>query len=254
MNLSTNSPGNLLGGDFQIIGRMTNASNSTLVAVIDGQQAIYKPTNGERPLWDFPEETLALRERAAFVASELLGWSLVPETILRDGPEGFGSVQRWIDGDELVADIFSPDDVPNDWCKIIGGTDEDGHPVVLAHSGREDLARIAVFDALINNADRKAGHIITSENDVLYGIDHGVTFHHEDKLRTVLWGWIGEPIDPELLSDIREFNGRIEGSELVELLAPEEIDALHARAEQLTSLGLFPEPSPHWPSVPWPVF
>ena len=254
MTENVESSSSLLGEDFQIIGRMTNASNSTLVALINGQQAIYKPVSGERPLWDFPEETLALRERAAYVASELLGWHIVPETILRDGPEGFGSVQRWIDGDDLVADIFSPVDVPHDWRKIIGGTDEEGQPVVLAHSSRPDLARIAVFDALINNADRKAGHIIISIDDVLFGIDHGVTFNHEDKLRTVLWGWIGEEIDAALLADIQTFSTNIDESELTDLLNADEIEALKVRAEQLVTQREFPEPSPHWPSVPWPVF
>ena len=244
----------LSGTEFHIIGRMTNASNSTLVGVIDDQQVIYKPISGERPLWDFPEGTLALRERAAYVASEILGWHLVPETILRDGPEGFGSVQRWIDGDELAADIFNPEEVPDDWRRILSGMDERNKPVVLAHSARPDLARMAVFDTLINNADRKAGHILVSESDYLYAIDHGVTFNHEDKLRTVLWGWIDEQIDPQLIDDIAAFKNQIENSELIELLNEQELEALTSRAERLIQNPTFPQPSPHWPAVPWPVF
>lgn len=244
----------LEGSDFRILGRMRNASNSTLVGSIDGQQVIYKPISGERPLWDFPDETLALRERAAYVASELLGWKLVPLTILRDGPEGPGSVQQWIDGEGFVADIFSPDSVPSDWLTIVSGFDENNEPVILAHAPIQNLARIAVFDALINNADRKAGHIISAHDGTLYAIDHGVTFHHENKLRTVLWGWIDQEIDRTLIADVEKFIGLIDDSELSELLTDVEISALKYRANELVARPKFPEPNPHWPAIPWPVF
>lgn len=231
-----------------------NASNSTLAATIDGQQVIYKPISGERPLWDFPESTLALRERAAYITSELLGWDLVPETILRDGPEGPGSVQRWVDAENYLADIFAPNETPDGWHSILSGTDEDGDVVVLAHAPDNTLAKLAVFDALINNADRKAGHILADNDGRIFAIDHGVTFHHEDKLRTVLWGWIDKPIHEQLLDDIERIIPLINTSELTELLNAEEIEALHQRAHSLITDRTYPTPNPHWPAVPWPVF
>jgi len=142
--------------NFTVIGQMVNASNSTLVVESDGNRFIYKPRSGERPLWDFPDHTLHLRERAAYLVSEMLGWNVVPETTINEGPYGIGSFQKWIDAEPTTVDIFPPNTVPDGWLTIITGIDEEGHQVTLAHEDSERLMQIAVFDALVNNADRKA--------------------------------------------------------------------------------------------------
>ena len=190
--------------NFTVIGQMVNASNSTLVVESDGNRFIYKPRSGERPLWDFPDHTLHLRERAAYLVSEMLGWDVVPETTINEGPYGIGSFQKWIDAEPTTVDIFPPNTVPDGWLTIITGIDEEGHQVTLAHENSERLMQIAVFDALVNNADRKAGHLLTDKTGNTYGIDHGVTFNSEDKLRTVLWGWIGERISSNQLADLEK--------------------------------------------------
>ena len=237
-----------------VIGQMVNASNSTLVVESNGNRYIYKPRSGERPLWDFPDQTLHLRERAAFVTSDLLGWGVVPETTINEGPYGIGSFQTWIDAEPTTVDIFAPNQVPQGWLTIMSGIDEEGDHVTLAHENSERLKQIAVFDALVNNADRKAGHLLTDGLGNTYGIDHGVTFNEEDKLRTVLWGWIGQDIPDSLLSDLATLKTRILGSELEELLSSSEITALISRLDELTTEKVLPSPSPHWPAVPWPVF
>lgn len=237
-----------------ILGRMVNASNSTLVVESQGQQFVYKPISGEKPLWDFPEGTLALRERAAFVMSELLGWGLVPETRLMNGPLGVGSVQTWVEADTTTIEVTEPNKIPDGWMRIMSGVDETGHEVTLSHANDKALSQLAVFDAVINNADRKGGHILTDDNGRHYAIDHGVAFHHETKLRTVLWGWIDEQIEPEWIADIQRVRQQLADTELTELLAPIELDALAERMDALIAEPTFPEPNAHWPAVPWPVF
>jgi len=237
-----------------ILGRMVNASNSTLVIESAGQQFVYKPISGERPLWDFPEGTLALRERAAYVISELLGWELVPETRLMDGPHGVGSVQTWVEADTTTIEVTEPDAIPDGWMRIMSGVDETGHEVTLSHANDKSLSQLAVFDAVINNADRKGGHILTDGNGRHFAIDHGVAFHHEPKLRTVLWGWIDDEIDPTWIADIQRVRGELATSELSQLLSPIELDALAERMDALIAEPTFPEPNSSWPAVPWPVF
>ena len=239
---------------MNVLGRLEYASNNTLLVDIDGVRYVYKPISGERPLWDFPDETLALREVAAYRVSELLGWNLVPPTSLVDGAEGLGSLQLWVDAELKEVDLFAPGTVPDDWFSILGGIDETGGEIVLAHSPNPKLAQLALFDVIINNADRKAGHILTTEGGHILGIDHGVTFHEEPKLRTVLWGWSQSAIDAQLLVDIRALGGQIADSNLAELLAPIEIEALLGRIEQILATRTYPEPSAQWPAVPWPVF
>ena len=240
--------------NFKVIGQMVNASNSTLVVESESDRFIYKPRSGERPLWDFPDHTLHLRERAAFVVSQMLGWDVVPETTINEGPYGVGSFQKWIDAEPTTVDIFPPNTVPEGWLTIVTGIDEEGNQVTLAHEDSIRLKQIAVFDALVNNADRKAGHLLTNQSGITYGIDHGVTFNAEDKLRTVLWGWIGQEISEEQISDLVRVQGLVAGSELGELLAEPEIAALYERIEDLIMNPVMPSPSPHWPAVPWPVF
>jgi len=240
--------------DFKVVGQMVNASNSTLVIESNDQRYIYKPRSGERPLWDFPDQTLYLRERAAYLTSELLGWNVVPETTIQEGPYGIGSFQKWIDAEPATVDIFPPNEVPQGWLTIMSGIDEEGDQVTLAHENSSRLQQIAVFDTLINNADRKAGHLLTDESGVTFGIDHGVTFSSEGKLRTVLWGWIGQSVPEQYLADLASLKTKISGSELEELLDGSEVTALQARLDELLIQKTMPSPSPHWPAVPWPVF
>lgn len=237
-----------------VLGQLANASNATLLVELDSSRYIYKPKSGERELWDFPTGTLHLRERAAYVVSEMLGWNLVPLTFLEVGPYGVGSFQEWQDAEVLNVDIFIPTEVPADWLEITSGIDETGNEVILAHSADPQLMLIALFDAVINNADRKAGHILTSVTCHTWAIDHGVTFNVEPKLRTVLWGWLNQEIPRHLLTDIKNLIQQIETSELVELLDSDEIDQLRARIAQLVSAEKFPVPNANWPAVPWPVF
>ena len=227
----------LTHGDLQVTGRLVDASNATLYATSTvGDQAlvcIYKPIAGERPLWDFSDGCLAHREYAAFLVSEFLGFDLVPLTILRDGPYGPGMVQQWIDIDESIdlAKFFSTD-----------------HPKLRA---------MALFDAIINNTDRKIGHLLPLDQERVFGCDHGVTFHSEDKLRTVLWQWAGDPFmaeEIELLELARsQVNGNL-GELLSPLLTELEIVQIERRVSDLLNSGTFPLPNPDWPAVPWPAF
>ena len=243
--------------DFEkskILGQLSNASNSTLLVECADNRYIYKPVRGERPLWDFPDQTLFRRERAAFVFSALLGWDIVPHTQIAEGPLGIGSFQEWINGEVNTVDIFQPNSIPEMWLAITRGIDEQGNEVVLAHENSEQLARLAVFDTLINNADRKAGHIITDSNGKVWAIDHGVTFNEENKLRTVLWGWMNQSISSDLLETIQSTKNEIAKSELTELLSEAEVRQLYSRIDILLATKSFPEPDPNWPPVPWPIF
>ncbi|PZH00323.1 phosphatidylinositol kinase, partial [Streptomyces sp. NTH33] len=198
----------LARGELTVRGRIREASNAALFCTVacDGQEAacVYKPVAGERPLWDFPDGTLAAREVAAYEVSEATGWGLVPPTVLRDGPYGEGMVQLWVeataddDGAELLALLDAEEPGPG-W-KAIGFAEVGrGRTALLVHADDERLRRLAVLDAVINNADRKGGHLLPAPDGHLYGIDHGVTFHVENKLRTLLWGWAGEPLPPDVL-------------------------------------------------------
>jgi hypothetical protein len=216
---------------------LVDASNATLFVTISNDagemKAIYKPIAGERPLWDFPDGNLASRERAAYLVSQALGINCVPLTILRDGPFGVGSVQEWIDIDESVdLEVYFSEDRP-------------------------ELRAVALFDAIINNTDRKIGHLLPTGDDVLFVCDHGVTFHVEDKLRTVLWQWAGAFLTPDERAKIEILISAIannEISELPTLITGAEIDALRRRCEDLLATNTFPEPNPSWPHIPWPPF
>nr|WP_205863047.1 SCO1664 family protein [Planosporangium thailandense] len=249
-------------GELELEGRLVDASNATLRAVItaDGVTArcVYKPVDGERPLWDFPDGTLADREVAAYQLSAVAGFDVVPPTVLRDGPLGPGMCQLWIDEERQDAPLlgFVPArQVPPDWRSVVAARDERGRPYALAHADDARLARMAIFDAVVNNADRKGGHIIVTVDGRVYGVDHGVTFHAEDKLRTVLWGWVDEPLPAdgvELLEKLRvELTGRL-GPTLAEHLTEMEIGTLAMRIDRLLATRRFPQPSEDWPSIPWP--
>lgn len=218
-------------GDLTLIGQLTVASNATLYVHVGRDQvpAVYKPIAGEQPLWDFPDHTLAFREVAAYELSELLGWGIVPPTVLRDGPFGLGAVQEWIEVDDEV-DL-----------------------VAFAQSEDPRLAKIALFDAVVNNTDRKISHLLPTEKQV-FGCDHGVTFHVDDKLRTVLWQWRGQQIPQEWLSDLSRLRSLDLRALLGHLLAQAEILALELRIDRLVEGKTYPMPSQDWPAVPWPPF
>lgn len=226
-------------GRLELEGRLVDASNATLLCTVrhDDRVArcVYKPVSGERPLWDFPDGTLADREYAAYLLSEEFGGHLVPPTILRDGPFGTGMVQWWVDVDESVDLGF------------------------LVRSDVPALRHMALFDAVANNADRKGGHVLPTPDGHLYGCDHGLTFHHEDKLRTVLWGWRGAPlrsIEVELLERLEAAlapHGALRAA-LEAHLTRREVTRTARRIQRLLRTGAFPQPSEDWPAIPWPPF
>ena len=226
----------LSNGEISVEGRLVAASNATLFTTITlGERtcnAIYKPFSGERPLWDFPDGTLGLRERAAYVLSELGDFNLVPTTILRDGPFGRGAVQLWIDVDDSI-------------------------DMALYYRQRSPALRsAALFDAVINNTDRKIGHLLPTLEGRLFLCDHGVTFHEEYKLRTVLWQWAGEDLSSEEMAQLQALYSTISETttELDELLSHQEIEALKERIQDLLNQARFPNPSEDWPAIPWPPF
>ena len=227
----------LTAGELHVTGRLVDASNATLyaTATLNDHEVtcIYKPIAGERPLWDFSDGCLAHREYAAYLVSNHLGIDLVPLTMLRDGPYGFGMVQEWIEIDETIdlAKFFATD-----------------HPRLRA---------MALFDAIINNTDRKIGHLLPINEQLVFGCDHGVTFHSEDKLRTVLWQWANETLNDEEVRLLEKAQSELEG-QLGELLTPlltqVEIQETSNRVSKLLASGTFPIPNPDWPAVPWPAF
>jgi hypothetical protein len=223
-------------GELEITGRLVDASNATLFGVMHHEgvtlEVIYKPVAGERPLWDFPDGTLADREYVAFLLSDKTGMDLVPPTILREGPAGLGMVQRWIDVDESIelGSYFAQD--------------------------RKELRRLALFDAIINNTDRKIGHLLPDQKGHLFACDHGVTFHTEDKLRTVLWQWAGDALTEEEFGTLEQTLTFISANtaSLSTHLTEDEIEATSARINKLRSDGIMPLPSEDWPAIPWPAY
>ncbi|WP_099923534.1 SCO1664 family protein [Streptomyces mirabilis] len=253
-------------GELKVRGRIREASNAVLYCSVsyEGRDAfcVYKPIAGERPLWDFPDGTLAQREVAAYEVSEATGWGLVPTTVLRDGPYGEGMCQLWIealpeaDGDGLLA-LVEAEEPAAGWKAIGFAEVGEGETALLVHADDVRLRRLAVLDAVINNADRKGGHLLPAGEGRLYGIDHGVTFNAENKLRTLLWGWAGESLTPEaveVLTSLRDglAPGAPLATRLVELITTTEIDATRARVEAMLASGKHPEPSGEWPAIPWP--
>jgi uncharacterized repeat protein (TIGR03843 family) len=247
-------------GVLELEGRLVDASNTTMRcwASLDGVRVrcVYKPVAGERPLWDFPDGTLAGREVAAFLLSSVAGWDLVPPTVLRDGPLGLGACQLWVEeaGQPLVG--FVPaGDLPPGWHPVASAQDEDGAPYTLAHADDPRLASMVVFDTVVNNADRKGGHVLVGPDGRLFGVDHGVCFHAEPKLRTVLWGWAGQPLPAEDLDRAVELARRLESGlreRLAAHLTADEVGAVADRVATLRRTGRYPEPGRHWPAIPWP--
>jgi hypothetical protein len=229
-------PGVLATGELEVLGLLPNASNHTFLARAhgDGEEmlTVYKPRRGETPLWDFPEGTLCAREVATYVAARTIGWPNVPATVLRDGPFGIGSVQRFVP------------------------SDPEEHYFTLGDRFPAEFRRVAAFDLVVNNADRKAGHCLLGEDGRIYVVDHGVCFSEEPKLRTVIWDFIGESLGDQVRADLRRLAGDVRrGSvreELANLLSEPELDAFAARAEAVATLDRFPDPGPHRRPFPWP--
>jgi uncharacterized repeat protein (TIGR03843 family) len=229
----------LARGELDVVGRLVEASNATLFCgvTLDGVTAacVYKPVAGERPLWDFPDGTLAAREAATWEVSDATPWDLVPPTVLRNGPYGPGACQLWVEVDEAV-------DV-----------------VALSRSRHPDLPHMVVLDAVVNNADRKGGHLLPRPDGRVQGVDHGVTFSIEDKLRTVLWQWRGRPLPPEAIEVLHRLEADLEPGgvlrgRLAGLLTEGEVRALVARVTRLLAAQRYPHPSDEWPALPWPPF
>ena len=230
----------MLGADYGDCRSLWYSANYVFLATMcagDDIQfaAIYKPHRGERALWDFPEGDLYKREAGAYRLARLLDWPMVPPTVVRDGPEGIGSLQLYIQHDP-EAHFFVQRDNP----ELV-----------------PQLKRMCVFDVIANNADRKGGHCLLDEDGRIWGIDHGLCFHRQYKLRSVIWDWAGEPIDDELLADVERAARAIESNEddaklLLELLHPGEPEALRKRMRQVVAAGRFPQPGPdrHYP---WPL-
>ncbi|MFE3600830.1 SCO1664 family protein [Streptomyces sp. NPDC059142] len=289
-------------GELTVRGRIREASNAVLYCSVSyrGRTAhcVYKPVAGERPLWDFPDGTLAQREVAAYEVSEATGWGLVPPTVLREGPYGEGMCQLWIEvedqpegepgtdaavgatagghaegatadghADDGTTDGVGPvapllalveDDEPGEGWKAVGSAEVgEGRTALLVHADDPRLRRLAVLDAVINNGDRKGGHLLPAPGGRLYAIDHGVTFNVDDKLRTLLWGWAGEPLTGEALEVLARLadalaDGGPLATRLAELITPAETDAVRARIRELRHTGRHPEPSGQWPAIPWP--
>lgn len=247
-------------GELELTGRITTASNATFLGSIGDTMVVYKPIEGEQPLWDFPDGNLASREVAAYLVSEALGWNVVPRTWLREGPLGAGMVQLWQDADpekEAVSLVGSEEVPAEGWRRVLDGQDEDDREVTLIHEDSLALRRMAVFDIVVNNADRKGDHILAMPGGHRHGVDHGLTFHAEHKLRTVLWGWIGVKLTADEREGIEHLQAQLAGEfgySLAGLLLTEEIAELAARCERLLAEGSFPEPSGRMPAVPWPLF
>ena len=232
----------LRSGDIEVLGRMPWSSYATFLAQVQSETpalVIYKPARGERPLWDFPGGTLCRREVAAAVVSDALEWTIVPPTVLRDGPLGTGMVQLFIEHDPDNHYFALRDDV------------------ALDHVFR----RFAAFDFIVNNADRKAGHCILAADGHVWGIDHGLSFHPQPKLRTVIWDFVGDRVLPDVADDIctlaAELGDGMVGAggtrdELDALLGADEIVALRQRCERLVRGGRYPEPETDYP-YPWPT-
>ncbi|OBH82205.1 phosphatidylinositol kinase [Mycobacterium scrofulaceum] len=261
----------LRNGELTVLGRIRSASNATFLCESTlGESTVhcvYKPISGEAPLWDFPDGTLAGRELAAYLVSTQLGWNIVPYTVIRHGPAGPGMLQLWVEqpgdaadseprpGPDLV-DLFPANKPEPGYLPVLRAYDYAGDEVVLMHADDIRLRRMAVFDVLINNADRKGGHVLRDIEGHVYGVDHGVSLHVENKLRTVLWGWAHQRVDQKMLEAVAKLTEALGGAlcdELAEHITRAEIAALRRRAHALLDDPVMPGPNRHRP-IPWPAF
>ncbi len=218
-------------GELEVIGRLVDASNASLLCTLpDNVKVIYKPIAGERPLWDFPDGNLASREVAAYYISEIGNFKVVPKTVLREGPFGTGAIQKWIE------------------------TSEEADVITIAQSNDSQMRNLALFDIVINNADRKFGHVLITPENRIFGCDHGVSLHKENKLRTVVWQFAEELLQPAEVEQLNELLSQIDCKYLSTYLSEDEIDAIFERTKNLLEAGRFSSPNPNWPSVPWPPY
>ena len=218
-------------GELEIIGRLVDASNASLLCKLPNElKVIYKPIAGERPLWDFPDGNLASREVAAFYISEVGEFDVVPKTVLREGPFGIGAIQQWIETSE-AADV-----------------------IAMAQSDDPQIRNLALFDIVINNADRKFGHILITPDGQIFGCDHGVSLHEENKLRTVIWQFAEQKLTSEEIAKLKDLISKIDLNHLAKFLSAEEIAAFLQRVQGLIEDGRFSSPNPNWPAVPWPPY
>lgn len=263
----------LARGELNVLGRIRSASNATFLceATLDGQtlHCVYKPVAGEQPLWDFPDGTLAGREFGSYLVSAALGWNIVPLTVIGDGPAGRGMLQLWVDqpGDDDdeddaepagpgLVDLCPADSIPPGYLPVLDAYDYAGNEVTLVHADDHRLLRMAVFDVIVNNADRKGGHILAGVDGQVYGVDHGVSLHVQDKLRTVLWGWAGKPVDDETLAAVAVLGERLSGplaEELCGHITDAEVTALRRRVRAVLDAPVMPGPDRRRP-IPWPAF
>jgi uncharacterized repeat protein (TIGR03843 family) len=250
-------------GAMEVEGRLVASSNAALrvICQLDGVSihAVYKPLRGERPLWDFPTGTLGLREVAARRLDAALGWDLIPTTVWNDAaPLGPGSVQEWVAHDSSVVDpvdVVDSREVPAGWHVVAEGEGNHGQHVCLVHEESTALRRLCALDVVMNNADRKGGHVLRDAAGGVRAIDHGLTFHSDDKVRTVLWGWAGEPIDASTLADLEVLSRNFDvlATEFESLLTPDEVSATEQRLVRTVTTGAYPEPDGYWPALPWPA-
>lgn len=250
----------LAQGDLVVLGRLRTASNATILCELpSGGRCVYKPVAGERPLWDFPDGTLARRELAFARLDGELGINAVPTTVWREeGPFGPGMCQVWIEEDDaaLLVDVVPVGTAEPGWVTAFRGEDEAGQSLEVTHRDHLDLQAIALLDAVANNADRKAGHLIVERDGRIRAIDHGVAFHVDFKLRTVLWGWAGAAIGLELdpvLARMSALVGSLPAS-VTDWLDRSEIRAVEDRMRRIVDERRFPVPSGDWPAIPWPLY
>jgi uncharacterized repeat protein (TIGR03843 family) len=242
--------------EIVVLGRVPGASNAVYMAeTLDGTRCVYKPAAGERPLWDFPGMILAKHEVAAYEVSRAMGFDVVPTTVWReDLPQGPGALQLWVPHAETPdVSIFPADTIPTGWLPVMSGEDDTGDRVVVAHRDSARLSDVALLDVVINNSDRKAGHLLGAGADIM-GIDHGVAFHPEWKLRTVLWGFADRSLGDHHTRALHQLLDTLDRG-----LALTGVDytgraALVDRATDLLRHSVFPLPRPGWPVVPWPLW
>lgn len=236
---------------WRILGQLSDASNATLLVEIDGVRHVYKPVAGERPLWDFPDGTLALREVAACAVAQALDWPIVPPTRWVDqAPFGPGSVQEWVSAEGIGVGIYASGSVPDGWLPVLRGEDEHGDQVEVAHRDSPQMLQLAVFDLIVNNADRKGGHIYERVDGTVRGVDHGLCFHQEPKLRTVLWGFAGRPVPAALLTDLDRIRPQV--PDCLTGLDGDEVAGTAHRIQEILDRPVMPAPHAGAPAIPWP--
>ena len=252
----------LAENEFEAVGQITTASNGALLLDSKDEQnairAIFKPKIGIRQLWDFPNDDLIERELASYLLSKASGANLIPPTIVREiAPYGEGTVQYWIEAARIEAvRIFIPTAIESGFTEVLQANDASGELVSVATLDSDWLSFLALFDAVINNADRKGSHILTDEKKRMWAIDHGVTWHREDKLRTILWANAAEKLSDAQIDFLSSLANALESEfeTFEKLLSPEEVTSAFLRLEKIKETGSFPVPSQKWPAIPWPIF